>query len=237
MRIFPLSVLAIAAVIFSFTSAQAEASPKTFEQWCQQKNSLSAAAKNTVEALLKQAETQDCKAASKKLTSLEELSIDNSEITDFEPIATLTNLAALYVLESGSEGFDRVEIGDLKPLSKLTKLTNLALWSSKIKDASQLTKLTGLTGLSLNGNGISDVSPLAKLTKLESLDLTGNKIVDVKSLASLTKLQSLNLIGNPVKNLKPLSSLKSLQLLNLSKSQFKPADCPFQNASICEFFE
>ena len=58
MRTHSLSFLAITASLFSFTSAQAEASPKTFEQWCQQKNSLSDGAKNTVEALLKEADTQ-----------------------------------------------------------------------------------------------------------------------------------------------------------------------------------
>ncbi|MDX2256729.1 MAG: leucine-rich repeat domain-containing protein [Pseudanabaenaceae cyanobacterium bins.39] len=236
MRTFPLSVLATIAFIASFPAFNAEASPKTFEQWCQQKDSLSAGAKNTVEALLKQAETQDCKVANQKLNSFDEISITFGSITDFEPIATLTNLTALYLIESSSEGVDRIEITDLSPLSKLPKLTNLFLWNSQIKDVRQFTKLTGLTNLSLNDNGLSDVSPIAKLTKLEYLDLRSNQITDVTPLTSLPKLEYLDLVDNPLKILKPLSSLKSLKFLNLSKTQFKPADCPSQPASICHFF-
>ena len=119
MRIFPLSVLAIAFSFFSITSLQAEASPKTFEQWCQQKASLSAGAKITVEALLTESETQDCKAASKQLTSLESLYIQSANITDVEPIASLTNLTSLSL--------DHNEITDVKPLANLQNLTSLSL--------------------------------------------------------------------------------------------------------------
>jgi internalin A len=205
MRIFPLSVLAIAISLFSFTSVQAEASPKTFEQWCQQKNSLSDGAKNTVEVLLKKAKTQDCKVASKKLTSLTSISLESANITDVEPIASLTNLTDLYLNIN--------EIAEISTLSNLTKLTTESFRANKGEDVTPLSKLTSLTYLHLGSNGVSDVS----------------------SLASLVKLEFLNLSENPFPSLKPLSSLKSLTYLGLWQTKFKPTDCPVQPISICDF--
>jgi len=89
-----LAGLAIATIFLSCLNANAETvapSPKSFEQWCQQKNSLPAATKKTVEALLKESGTQDCKLANIKLNSLLELNLSGNQISDLKPLAGLSN--------------------------------------------------------------------------------------------------------------------------------------------------
>jgi internalin A len=62
--------LSIATVFLSVHVQHVDAAttmPKSFEQWCLQKNTLSTETKKTVEVLLKKADTQDCKLAEAKL--------------------------------------------------------------------------------------------------------------------------------------------------------------------------
>src|SRR4028118_2163513 len=52
----------------------------TFAHWCRKKGSLSPEAKHTVEVLLQKAETTDCDAADRKLSTLTELDLYRREI-------------------------------------------------------------------------------------------------------------------------------------------------------------
>ena len=99
-------------------------------------------------------------------TALRELYLRLNEITDVQPLASLTNLQSLSL--SGNE------IVDIQPLASLTKLRKLSLW----------------------GNAITDVQPLASLTKLQWLQLENNDIADVRPLASLTNLYWLGVLDN-----------------------------------------
>ncbi|NJR22447.1 MAG: leucine-rich repeat domain-containing protein [Richelia sp. CSU_2_1] len=101
-------------------------SRRTFADWCREKDSLSPEAKHTVEVLLKKAETTDCNAADRKLSSLTQLKISNNKISDIKPLASLTNLKQLYLHEN--------QIRDIKPLASLTNLSSLWLSDNQIDD-------------------------------------------------------------------------------------------------------
>ena len=108
------SIFSIATTSLSLHSPLAQAvpnHPKSFEQWCMQKDFLPAATKKTVGVLLKTAKTQDCKLADSKLNSLSELYLVGNQISDIKPIASLTNLTSLNL------SFN--QISDIKPLADL----------------------------------------------------------------------------------------------------------------------
>ncbi len=179
--------------------------PKTFLQWCQQKKSVSADTKRTIDILLQEVGTKNCKLADSKLQSLTELDLSINRLVDVQPLAGLTNLTELRL--------DSNYIVDIKPLAGLTNLTILYLHTNQIADLKPLAGLTKLTALYLYSNQIVDVNPLTGLTNLTILGLRSNQIVDVQPLAGLTKLTFLYLNSNPI----PIKT------------------CPVQPESICLF--
>jgi internalin A len=134
------------------------AQPKSFFQWCQQKSSVPAATRHTIDVLLKEAGTNNCQKADSELRSLDALVLRSKQISDLKPLAGLTNLTIL--------GLQSNQISDLKPLARLTNLSDLK----------PLARLTNLTVLDLKSNQISDVSSLTGLTNLQVLFLDSNQI-------------------------------------------------------------
>ena len=132
---------------------------------------------------------------------------NNNRVSDFSPLARLTNLTL---------DLSQSSLSDVSPLAGLTNLTGLTLTRNHISDVSPLAGLTNLTGLTLTRNHISDVSPLAGLTNLTGLTLTRNHISDVSPLAGLTNLTQLWLGGNNISDVSPLANLKSLTGLLLT---------------------
>jgi internalin A len=131
------------------TSASAspqQPKPKSFAQWCQQKKSVPADTRHTIDVLLEEADTKDCQKADTKLRNLTTLDLNSNKIINVKPMAGLTNLTTLDLNSN--------QIIDVQPLAGLTKLTLLYLGSNKI----------------------IDVQPLAGLTKLNYLDLYSNQI-------------------------------------------------------------
>jgi internalin A len=80
----------------AFPSKEAT-TPRTFADWCLNKNKVSAQTKHTVNLLLQEAKTQDCHQASKVLSTLTQLYLPNNQITDLKPLSRLTNLSALFL--------------------------------------------------------------------------------------------------------------------------------------------
>jgi internalin A len=169
--------------------ATQQSKPKTFTQWCQQRSSVPAATKLTIDLLLKKAGTKNCELANSKLNTLTELNLSEGGISDLKPLSGLTELTNL---DLGSN-----KISDLKPLSGLTKLTDLILYNNKISDLKPLSGLTKLTHLNLNINKISNVKPLAGLSQLKIIYIQNNKISDPKPLSKL-KLDSICLANNKI---------------------------------------
>jgi uncharacterized membrane protein len=156
----------IALTSQSIPSAQSKT--KSFAQWCQEKDNLSVATLKTIDVLLKQAKTQNCKSADSILSKLTELNIREGKISDLRPIAGLKNLTILNL--------DQNQIVDLAPLSNLRKLTTISLSINKIVNVSPLVNLSNLKSLNLMANNIRDVKSLAKLKKLTWLQLSDNPI-------------------------------------------------------------
>jgi internalin A len=142
MNLSRLIVIALSAIVAlsgnslypEIARAQPGNNRRTFADWCRQKADLSPETKHTVEVLLKKAETNDCDAADRKLSSLTELDLTGNAIGDIKPLASLTNLTRLNLFDN--------QIGDIKPLASLTKLTELTLNHNKIGDIKPLA-LTG----------------------------------------------------------------------------------------------
>ncbi|MEG4455556.1 leucine-rich repeat domain-containing protein [Microcoleus sp. N9_A1] len=99
---------------------------KTFTDWCANKANLNPETRRTVDALLKQAETNECKTANQKLSSLGELDIKGNQVSDITPLQSLTNLTTLI--------FSGNQISDITPLQSLTNLTTLYLGFNQISD-------------------------------------------------------------------------------------------------------
>ena len=135
------------------------------------------------------------------------LDLSQSSLSDVLPLAGLKNLTELYLSNNN--------ISDVSPLAGLTNLTGLTLTRNNISDVSPLAGLTNLTQLWLGGNNISDVSPLANLKNLTGLLLTVNKISDMSLLANLKNLHRLYLSGNNISDVSPLANLKNLSSLSI----------------------
>jgi internalin A len=168
------------------------AKTKTFTQWCQERNSVPAATKLTIDLLLKQADTQDCKQADAKLSILTELNLNDAKISDLQPLSSLTKLKSLDLTNN--------QIRDLKPIAGLTKLIGLGLGQNQISDLKPLAGLTKLTWLHLHQNKISNVKPLSGLSQLETLYLQYNQISDIQPLSTLKKLDSICVFKNKIGN-------------------------------------
>ena len=127
------------------------------------------------------------------------LSIVGNPITDFSPIAGLTNLETLYMWWT--------PISDISPLANLTNLRSLNAAGCDIVDISPLANLTQLEYVNLRHNKIADIQPLAGLTLLRHLQLNSNQISDVNSLAKLSHLEVLEIQNNRIADHSPLDTL------------------------------
>jgi len=183
----------------------------SFADWCLHFDSLSQAARHTVEVLLKCAGTSDIDEANGILSSRNKLTISRNQISDITPLQSLTHLTHLYLYNH--------QISDITPLQSLTHLKTLDLHNHQISDITSLQSLTNLTSLNLSNNQISDISFLQSLTNLTELDLRGNQISDITSLLSLTNLTELDLRNNQISDITPLQSLTHLKKLDLRDNQ------------------
>jgi len=143
------AILALSANGLSAKAAETRSgnSRRTFADWCRQKADLSPEARRTVEVLLQKAETTECDAADRELSSLTGLYLDNNQISDIKPLESLTNLTWLFL--------DNNQISDIKPLESLTNLTWLFLDNNQISDIKPLESLTNLKEIYLSGNPIA----------------------------------------------------------------------------------
>jgi Leucine Rich repeats (2 copies) len=213
------AILAAIVIAISLVSplllVTAQAKPvqvKSFAKWCQEKNTVPAATKHTINVLLKKAETNDCQKADAYLSSLDKLYVRRSEIVDLQPLASLTNLESI---DLGSN-----QVSNIESLSGLIKLRELTLRNNRIANIQPLAGLTELTFLDIDSNQISDIQPLAQLTKLEWLNLEQNQIGNSKSLAGLNNLNFLKILPQtaPGKANTPVSSKRLVRTLEVPRS-------------------
>ena len=145
------------------------------------------------------------------LPSLKNLVVNNNQIADLSPIASLTNLQVLFCNSN--------QISDLSPIASLTNLQRLFCNSNQISDLYPIASLTNLQILSCAYNQISDLSPIASLTNLQNLSCDSNQISDLSPIASLTNLQYLFFDYNHISDLSPIITLTNLRFLFCNSNQ------------------
>lgn len=164
-----------------------------------------------------------------KYSSLESLILKCSEVSNLEPLSSLTRLTNLEIV-SGDK------ISSIDPISNLLELENVTLDNmTRIKNIDVIGHFVKLQSLVLYcGNNIKDFSPLERTKNLNFLSLASNEndAEELPFLNSLDKLEKILIGGFPrLKSLpfRKMSSLKSLSLLyspnidNLSDIKFLTA--------------
>ena len=158
------------------------------------------------------------------LPSLKILNLNNTKLSNLEPLSKLTNLTQLVLQANNTDEFGTSkEALEISPLATLKNLESLDLSNNCITDLTPISNLTNLKELSLNqinkgpGCSIIDLQPLSVLTKLKTLNLENNKLsagfgyisafIDKEGLFDYVDLSM-------------LSTLVNLEYLNLSRSIF-----------------
>ncbi|MFO0128872.1 MAG: leucine-rich repeat domain-containing protein, partial [Pseudanabaena sp.] len=142
-------LLAVYFFTFSMLFIQVSASQgqdinsfKTFADWCDNKDSLRKEMRHTVEQLLVEAKTPNCRLANEELSN---------------------KILTIYL--------DKKGISSLHPLKSLPNIIRIDLSGNQINDLAPLQSLTNLEYLYLRDNQITALSPLGYLTKLKVLTL------------------------------------------------------------------
>lgn len=172
----------------------------------------------------------------KELKGLEELRLNECQVTDISGISVLENLKIVDL------SFNSIE--NTEPLGNLTEIEELNLSSNtEIKDISSLGKLTELRVLHLEGCAVEDISVAENFKKLEELYINNNKVKsfqaiknlttlekffadncgvsDVSPLAKLENLTHLQLVNNSIEDISPLKGKTQLMQLGLGNNNFK----------------
>ena len=145
------------------------------------------------------------------LTSLRELFIDGTWVSDLAPLTNLRSLQLLAVADT--------QVNDLRPLAKLSSLQVLGLSNTGVSDLAPLANLDSLQWLNASGTQISNLAPLANLASLQRLHVSDTQVCDLAPLANLLSLQWLHAANTQVRDLAPLANLPSFQSLNVGSTQ------------------
>ena len=147
-----------------------------------------------------------------QLTNLTRLKLSGISVSDISPLAQLSSLSQLFLY---GRAIEEMSVNDISPLTQLTNLTELELFNIPVMDISFLGQLTNLTKLAVGGNSLCDISPLTQLTSLTELELYSESEIDISSLAQLTNLTKLTLMGMSINDISPLAQLTRLTVLSL----------------------
>jgi len=164
-----------------------------------------------------------------KLVRHLELGEDDGELL---PVEAFTNLTSLDI--------SNCHLIDIDPLAELTNLTSLKLVDNLIAFGIEpLTNLTQLVSLRLALSGLTHINELAELKNLEKLDLSyGFELTNIDGLVSLKKLTWLSLEECiELTDLTPLSELTALKYLDLSNCRCITDVSPLAELNQLEFVD
>lgn len=116
------------------------------------------------------------------MTTLERLSVNNSNEQELETISQISNLTFLDY---------RGTAPDIAPLLRLEKLTGLMLFDQQITNLEGIETLSNLNYLLVDCTPGIDLVPLTKLPRLASLDIFQH---DIKDYTFLFRMQKLNIL-------------------------------------------
>ena len=166
-----------------------------------------------------------------KFYAIERLTISDTRIKDFYPIAQLKTLKELEVTEND-------DLKSVEGLGGLSNLTSLSIYCNVDKGIDEIAKLTELRTLILQAP--KSLQMIGGLSKLEHLETTGGLLENISPVANLTNLRSFTLAGySSLTNatvyfsLAPLGNLPNLQYVNLAYHDFYGKTAAlFQNSAI-----
>ncbi|WP_448569533.1 leucine-rich repeat domain-containing protein [Thalassotalea ganghwensis] len=172
------------------------------------------------------------------LTSLEELYLQNNQLTSLETLPFMPQLKVISVAgikelitTQGIENApnlielqaNKASLSSLSGVETLMHLKIFAAMQNQIIDLSSLTELTQLTEVILSYNKISDVTALANKPQLKQLSLHNNPITDISPLFDNTNLLSFGFSSTVFKQCHQISTLKVL--LSENAKLYAPKQC------------
>lgn len=127
------------------------------------------------------------------LTLLRDLSLVSGEIEFIQALklGSLAPLSGLHALQQLS--LEETDVTDVRPLAGLKQLRRLSLHHSQVIDVQPLHSLDAMEDLDLSCTRIADLRPLRALKRLQRIDLTGTPIDDLSPLKDLPQLRWLGL--------------------------------------------
>ncbi len=147
-------------------------------------------------------------------TNLKTLRIYDQQQTGLEPLANLTMLNDLSLVNCNRPDMYSF---DTSALSGLTQLTQLDISDNFVDDISSLEPLVNLTSLDIYGLfSVEDISVVSEMTQLESLNAGHTGVREIPDLSRLTHLTWLHIKGSKVEDISGLEGVTSLQELDLS---------------------
>ena len=149
--------------------------------------------------------------AAAKQTGEEQLDLSISGLVQIPPLDDLPSVRSLFLLQT--------EVSDIEQVARLTNLNALTINYGSPIDLSPLSVLSKLEFLDLTGAKISGLSPIADLRHLRTLGLVETRITDLAPLSALSALERLYLSHTWVSDLSPLSGLSRLQRLSISRTK------------------
>lgn len=141
------------------------------------------------------------------LTTLRELNLGMSKVTDLRPIASLTKLHTLNLID--------IPARDLSPLANLTSIQSLDIRGSGATDMSPLAGMNELRELGVDGKQTIDLRKLSQIQSLTTLRIIDQRNVDLSAVGSLLNLESIFIWGPPKLDLSPLRLLPNVKQLTI----------------------
>ena len=165
--------------------------------------------------------------ATLKNDSLEQLTVNNTNIRDLSvvsnlpklkkivandnKITTLSHLKNAKVLESVEVNNNKIDSLDFEN----STITSLEIKNNKLEDINNVHKLSALENLDASGNKISEF-PSNKQNKLINLTVNNNVIRTMENINNLTALKYLTMSNNYVSTLALKEKNKTLEYLDIS---------------------
>ena len=165
--------------------------------------------------------------ATLKNDSLEQLTVNNTNIRDLSvvsnlpklkkivandnKITTLSHLKNAKILESVEVNNNKIDSLDFENKT----ITSLEIKNNKLEDINNIHKLSALENLDASGNKISEF-PTNKQDKLINLTVSNNVIRTMENVNNLTALKYLTMANNYVETLTLKEKNKTLEYLDIS---------------------
>lgn len=148
----------------------------------------------------------------KWMPGLKNLTIEKVAFTDFSPLASLSELQTLKIVNCN------IADGDLSFLENLTSITDLTLSGCGISTIAKLAGLTEVKHLDLSNNTIRNISFLSAMAGLETLYLPGNALISLKDIQHLSSLKELDVSYNFLATTAHVATLTGLKKLDVSSN-------------------